>query len=620
MFCDVVIPGTPLDELTYSFETDRVGELFPGDCVRVPLRGRQVLGVVFRVKETIALSGQIEQTAGGVFSVQPVGRLVARGILIEEMLALVRWVASYYVAHLGEVLGLVIPTGVRQQMLRKAVREEMLVRDTCQPAGDGFDGRFAGRFGVGVCCQEGVGRERLVISFLKEALVRGSVLFLLPEGRISEWLPVLRRYFSEFLIEYHSPQIEKQRQIWFSLLQARRRLVLGVRAAVWAPVRDLSGVVIVDAHWDGFKEERKPRYNARDVAIYRARQRNCPVLLCERVPTLETYWNIKRRKFQLLDRLPRGSCRENVFVVDMRRHRDEVLSPRLVTELRRAVAGGGSALCYINRKGLARFVFCRECGTVINCPECGVPAVVVGDGTLSCRYCNFNSEAPDRCPGCHGLNFVYRSPGVKMVKKKIQDCGLRAEEEPQMVTGGVVLVGTRGVLSGSLPANLQVLGVVNLDTEYALPDFRNRERAFRLLEEFCHLAQRYQVRLVVQTYRPDEPLIDWVRTGAVHRFLDAELAERREAGFPPFRRLVVIEFSSPNAERLREYSEELVQWLGAVNGVELFGPLPKPGKKGTGRLLIKMPPGILPGRILSLAQLKRPGIRVRVDVDPREIV
>lgn len=632
LFCDVVIPRTPLDELTYSFTSGDFPHLSPGDCVRVPLRGRQILGVVFRVRGA-GVKPQDSRVPGEDFPVQPVSELVAEGVFTEEMLSLIRWVAGYYVAHLGEVLGFGFPIGVirsnrpfspprnpgfGRQMLRESGVAEVVAREL--PKSEDFEVPSLRGFGVWVSCKDGVARERLVAGFLDQVLARGSVLFLLPEACLPEWLPLLNTHFGELLVEYHNIRGRAQRQAWFSIAQGQQLLVLGVRAAVWAPVRDLSGVVIIDEHWDGFKEERKPRYNARDVAIYRAKLANCPVLLLSRTLTLETYWNIKRGRFHLLGRLPKRSFRQNVFVVDMRRHRDDVLSPRLVTELRRIVEKGGSALCYINRKGLSRYVVCGDCGVVLRCSDCGVPVVLTGDRTLECRYCGFKQPAPDNCPGCNGLNFVYRSPGVKMVMRKLGECGLKAVEHKEAGQERVVIVGTRGSLRCSLLKNLRLFGVVNLDTEYALPDFRSRERTFLLLKDICHWAELYNARVVIQTYRPDEMLIDCVRSGDVRRFLELELAERREANFPPFRRLVVIEFRCANVQRLNEQSARVADWLSSLNGIEVFGPLPKPGKLAVSRLLVKMPVNVLPGRIIPLNQLEKAGIKVRIDVDPRAVV
>ncbi|MEO0070880.1 MAG: primosomal protein N' [candidate division WOR-3 bacterium] len=606
MFCDVVIPRTPLNELTYTFDPEKLGEIFPGDCLSVPLRGRHHLGVVFQVHKN--------PPAASPLMVQPVTGIAARGVFNQEMLKLLRWVAAYYVTHLGEVLGLAFPRGIRQYLLRhpSSVSPQPPALSPQPSALSGFK--------VWVFCQNGVIRERTVTDFIEKALARGSVLFLLPEPLIPKWRQLLSGRFGERLVDFYTARGRANREAWFSLAQGRQRLVLGVRAAVFSPVKDLSGVVMINEDWKGYKEKRQPRYNARDVAIHRARLTDCPVLLCERTLTLETYHKIKLGEFHLIGNLPKRSFRENFFVVDMRPHRNELLSPRLLTELRRTLEKGGVALCYINRKGLSRYVLCQDCGEVLKCPTCRLPGIITGDGTLECRYCGSKTPAPDRCPECSGLNFIYRSPGVKMVVKKLLESGLKAVERKEELTKGAVLVGTRGLLSGPLPENIRLFGVINLDTEFTLPDFRTRERAFRLLEDICHRAELSNARVVIQTYRPDERLIECLRNGAIGQFLESELADREEANLPPFCRLVLLEFSGANPKPVSEHSAKVAAWLSKIDGVEVLGPLAKLEKKAVTRLLVKMPLDLLLGEVIDLAQLKKTGLKIRVDVDPLAVV
>lgn len=614
MYCAVVIPGTPLNELTYTFDPEKLGDISPGDCLAVPLRGRQLPGVVFQVHKN--------PPAALPVPVQPVSRILARSVFNQEMLSLLRWVAAYYVAHLGEVLGLAFPCDIRRRLLRQptAVSREPTAVSREPSTDSGFK--------VWLFCQDGASQQRTATDFIERALARGSVLFLLPEPLIPKWRPLLSGGFGERLVDFYNLRGRTNRETWFSLAQGRQRLVLGVRAAVFSPVKDLSGVVMIDGNWEGYKERRQPRYNARDVAIHRARLADCPVLLCERSLALETYWNIKMGSFQLLGNLFKRSFKENFFVVDMRQHRNELLSPRLLTELRRTGEKGGAALCYINRKGLSRYVLCEDCGAVLKCPNCRLPGIITGDGTLECRYCGAKTLAPDRCPKCSGLNFIYRAPGVKMVVKKLLESGLKAVESTDRrlpMAGdrwpeGVVVVGTRGVFRGPLPENLKLFGVINLDTEYALPDFRARERVFRLLQDIGHRAELANARVIIQTYRPDERLIECLRNGAIGQFLESELADRKEANLPPFCRLVVMEFSGANPRRVIEQSTKVAERLSKINGVAVSGPLTKLGKKPATRLLVKIPLNLLPGEVIDLTQIKKTGLKIKIDVDPQAVV
>ncbi len=635
-FCAVVIPRTPLSCLTYRFHPEVTGELAPGDIVRVPLRKRQTLGVVWEIQKGCPDIDRAE--------VKDIAGVVKRMVVPSELLQLVRWVADYYCAALGEVMGFVLPRGLSKELL--AGKEEGMevapvaasasVRLRASPLWQGklppelIQAIEEKRFGVWGDFGGAGEIPDSVIEFIQRATdsatAGASAIVMMPEARIATCLPFLRDAFGDVVIEYHHRLTPSEvRRVWRLIKQSEKSVVVGVRSVVWAPVENLRGIVVLEEHSPGFKEERKPRFNARDVAIARAKFASCPVLLSDLTPTLETWHNGKRGKFQLVgvsqaagERSRFQPMRENVFVVDMRLHRDEVLSPRLLTELKRARERGKVALCYINRKGVSRFVVCRTCGTVLRCPDCDVAGVLMGDGTVICRYCGLTKPAPDFCPNCQGVDFQFRAPGVDMVKRKLKECGLWDE-------GNKVIVGTKKVLAAPFPEDLGVVGIINFDTEFALPDFRAREEAFRLLRDVLFRARTRRARVVIQTYRPDDVVINSALEGDVAGFLDSELKVRKETGFPPYRRLVLLTLSGKGLERVKEVIDGVRKALSKVDNVEILGPLLLRKRQATAAIIIKLPTNIMPGKVLMpvLTEVgggKRGDVRVKIDVDPREVI
>ncbi|NPV14438.1 hypothetical protein HPY86_05855 [candidate division WOR-3 bacterium] len=607
MLCDIVIPRTPLNRLTYELPADM--EVTPGDCVRVPLRGKQVIGVIFQIRN--------EKSSDEMnVPLQCVTEIVRRGIITSELLFLVRWVADYYVAPLGEVLSFVLPRGIFSQMragkcLQPVVDKQPICQDTA------FDSSALGKRGFEVLvCPESKEKEK-VADFLRRCRQHGSVLFLMPERRLKEWGNLAREIWGEGVIEYHNGlSLANQRKAWLKAVESERALIIGVRAAVWVPVRNLSGVVILEEHFPGYKEERRPMWHARDVAIARAKFASCPVLLTDRTPTLETYGNIKSGRFTLLAPLKFTVTRERIFVVDMRLHRGELFSPRLLTELRRAVDKGRVAVLFLNRKGVSRFVVCRQCGRVLKCQECGVPGVLTADARIVCRYCGSGYEAPDKCPLCQGVDFEFRAPGVDMVQRKLKEYGFTG-------AGMQIVVGTKKLLSQDFPDNLGVVGIVNLDTEFALPDFRTREKVLHLLGNLITRVQRQRARLVIQTYRPEEPVLDCCLQGDAEKFLKEELRLRKEAGFPPHRRLVLLKIRGEDRESVGKQAGAVCcaieQQTKAIQPrVEVLGPVTMVEARRVGaRILLKIPPTIMPAKLIP--ELKLPKVDLRIEVDPQEI-
>ncbi len=618
-YCDVAIPHTRLDELTYWFDPDSLGKLAPGDCVRVPLRGKPVKGLVMCLRDKSPVRRPL-----------PVEKVVERELVGPELMKLILWVRGYYWARLGEVLSLALPRGICGYKPRKTdseARGEVLALRTVSPSAvsagvvfDRFKVYFSGR---------GQDRLELATSFIRSARKHGPVLVLLPEVELKDWLPGLCGVFGPDIAEYHAGLRESQRkQVWRRIRAGKHGVVVGVRSVVFAPVEKLGGVVVLDGHDKVYKEERRPRFHARDTAIARAGMAGCPVLLCDRTPSAETWLNLKTGTYSCLEKPGAGSGRSGAFVVDMRRHRDELFSARLVRELRQ-VQDRGTAILYVNRRGVSRHVVCQECGKVLECPECGIPLLLTVDKTVSCRYCGQIRAAPEACPECRGTRFRFRAPGVDMVAREVnhrfpgmQVLRITGDSVAQSATGnGKAIVGTRALFSQRWPDDTRLVAAVCFDYDLILPDFRSRERAFQRLFEMERRARMLGARLVVQTWRPDDPA---VRSGVSQDpagFLDQELELRQELEFPPFKRLVLIEFHGTSEAKVRRHAGWVGLLVNRVPGVEAIGPVAVRGKTGiVWRLLVKTARNRQLDQVLDRTKLEARGIRTRIDVDPLEIV
>ncbi|MCX6842285.1 MAG: primosomal protein N' [candidate division WOR-3 bacterium] len=684
-YCNVAIPHTRLHELTYEFEPERFLELAPGACVQVRLRGKKAKGLVL---EVLARS-PVPKTL-------PVEKLVEPRLVSEELLRLLRWVGAYYFGRMGAVLGMALPRGICGHGLRRGARggERALSGRRPVVVSDLHLSSFIFPPSFSVNVHTGSGsQEDVVAGFVGAGLERGTVIVLMPESETGVWAGTLRARLGIEPVLYHGDRKASERKsVWREVRSSERMLVLGVRSAVFAPVPDLAGVVVIDEHDKVFKEERHPRFNARDVAIARARLADCPVLLCDPTPSAETWLNLRNGQYQMVqspaaksqgespksevegtksevqspaaksqgespkseEESPesqvesaksRGeSTKSNLsispfhfvisgsppdtLVVDMRKHRGEVLAPVLVNELKEARAAGESSVLYINRRGLSRYVACRDCGSPLLCTDCGVSLVLYSGGNLCCRYCGKTSTAPETCPACGSPDFRLKAPGIEMAAREVSrllpDANVltvltesvhRSSPEP-----GSVVVGTRALFGVHWPERVRVVAALSVDDDLCLPDFRARERTFQVLSELSRRAAAHGATLVLQTRRPDDPAVQAATAGDVARFLDQELKLREELEFPPYRRLVLIELSAASESKAARHGEMLCRKLGRVQGVEAMGPVPVRGRTNTVQVLVKVARNLRLDRLVTLKQLESDGVRARVDVDPLETV
>jgi primosomal protein N' (replication factor Y) len=310
----------------------------------------------------------------------------------------------------------------------------------------------------------------------------------------------------------------------------------------------------------------------------------------------------------------------------MRKHRGEVLAPVLVNELKETRAAGESSVLYINRRGLSRYVACRDCGSPLSCPDCGVSLVLYSGGNLCCRYCGKTSTAPETCPACGSADFRLKAPGIEMAAREVirllpgttiltvlTESVHHSAPEP-----GSVVVGTRALFGVPWPERVRVVAALSVDDDLCLPDFRARERTFQVLSELSRRAAAHGATLVLQTRRPDDPAVQAATSGDAARFLDQELKLREELEFPPYRRLVLIELSAGSESRAVRHGELLCRRLGRVQGVEAMGPVQVRGRTNTVQVLIKVARNLRLDRLVTLKQLESDGVRARVDVDPLE--
>ncbi|MGZ6132826.1 MAG: replication restart helicase PriA [Myxococcaceae bacterium] len=508
----------------------------------------------------------------------------------------------------------------------------------------------------------GSGKTEVYLRAAEHALSRGGgALVLVPEIALTPQLVGrFRSRFGSSVAVLHSGLRDRERLLhWKGLRSGAVRLAVGVRSAVFAPVRDLALIVVDEEHDPSFKQDEKLRYQARDLAVVRAKQAGATVVLGSATSSLETLENARRGRYRRL-RLPaRVDDRPmpHIELVDLRRVRaiptgsdqPPALSPPLVDALGEVLGRGQQAILFLNRRGHSAALVCEACGQGVPCSRCDVSLTFhLRPRNLQCHYCGESRLLPDRCPSCGG-QLVPVGAGTERVEAEVaerfpmarvarldRDAATTAERLTDLLARFArgeldVLVGTQMVAKGHDFPGVTLVCVVSADTGLLLPDFRAAERTFQLLTQVSGRAGRGREpgRVLVQTWNPEADAVARVPAHDYDGFAEHELGWREALAWPPFSRLVAVRIEGEDPRETAAVARKLGDRVAALlpgpgTGVRLLGPAPAPMPRLRGKsrwqLLLKAPRHALLGPVLD--QLERDlevlpgGVRVVVDVDP----
>jgi primosomal protein N' (replication factor Y) len=512
----------------------------------------------------------------------------------------------------------------------------------------------AGGFGVTVLDGvTGSGKTETYFAALAAALAAGrQVLVLLPEIALgAQWLGRFRERFGVLPAQWHSDigQAER-RDTWRAVATGRARVVVGARSALFLPFPELGLIIVDEEHDPSYKQEDGVIYHARDMAVLRASLAGLPIILVSATPSLETVVNVARGRYQRVA-LPRRHAAAElpaVRLVDLRRERLErgrFLAPPLVEELAATFAAGEQALLFLNRRGYAPLTLCRACGHRFQCPSCTAWLVEHRfTGRLLCHHCGHAEAVPPCCPECLTAGaLVPCGPGVERLLEEVSErfpmaraalmvsdllTGPRAAAElAQAMTERRydVLIGTQIVAKGHHFPMLTLVGVVDADLGLAGGDLRAAERTYQLLHQVGGRAGRaeHKGRVLIQTWMPEQPVMQALASGDRDRFLEAEAAARRSAGLPPFGRLAALIVSAADAETCDFTARALSRAAPQLPGITVLGPAPAPLAVLRGRhrrrFLVKANREVRLQPILRdwLARVRVAGsARIQVDIDP----
>lgn len=392
----------------------------------------------------------------------------------------------------------------------------------------------------------------------------------------------------------------ERRDEWERIGAGDADVVVGARSAVFAPLSDIGLIIVDEEHESSYKQDSPaPRYHARDVAVERGRRDGAAVVLGSATPSVESYHLAREGAYGLIRMEQRALSRPlpTVEVVDLRRVWKEqgpcLFSPELTAGIDAVLASGNQAILFLNRRGFAMFLLCRDCGFSTRCPHCEVSLTFhKGGARVECHHCGYSAPAPDVCPSCGGDRLrpfgigtervedelAQRFPSARLLRMD-RDTTSRKDAHLGMVRAfrnreADILIGTQMVAKGLDFPSVSLVGVVSADTALNIPDFRASERAFQLLTQVAGRAGRGDVpgKVIVQTFNPAHESVVAAASQDYVAFFDREIVFREELSYPPFRHLVniVATDDDPGGADLR--LRKLADALGSDGSWDLLGP------------------------------------------------
>ena len=516
------------------------------------------------------------------------------------------------------------------------------------------DGEFAPFLLDGVT---GSGKTECYFEAIAAAIGAGKqTLVLLPEIALTE--NFLRRFEHRFgtppVLWHSSLKASERRRAWRAIASGEAQVVVGARSALFLPYARLGLLVVDEAHEVSFKQDDGVRYNARDVAVIRARFESVPIILASATPALESMQLAEAGVYRKIDLPARfgGAELPEISIVNLCKEEPERgrwLAPRLIAEMRARLEKGEQSLLFLNRRGYAPLTLCRHCGYRFQCPNCTAWLVEHRfSQRLACHHCGHEVPVPDACPECATPDcLVACGPGVERIADEVAE--LLPEARVAMVTSDTlntperisdfvamaeeglidVIIGTQLVTKGYHFPELTLVGVVDADLGLEGGDLRAGERSYQQIAQVAGRAGRGAKPgvVLIQTRHPEAPVIAALAAGDRDAFYAAEAESRRDAGAPPFGRWAAIIVSSENEAEARDAARAIGGARPNLPDIAIHGPAPAPMSLLRGRyryrLLINARRSSELQRVIRawLDPLRfAQGVRVGVDIDPYSFV
>lgn len=499
----------------------------------------------------------------------------------------------------------------------------------------------------------GSGKTEVYISIIKSAFNEGKgSIFLVPEISLTpQMIDRFKGEFKENIAILHSKLTQSERaKEWYDIYSGRKKVVLGVRSAIFAPVQNLGYIFLDEEHETTYKQDNNPRYNAKQVAIKKGELEGAKLVLGSATPSIESFYFAQKGIFKLIELKNRynNAVLPEVEIVDMKGEESLYFSKRLLDEIRKTLLKGEQVLLLLNRKGYSTYIQCKDCGHVEECSHCSIKySYYASQGVLKCNYCGRVKRYTGQCSNCGSKNLIHSGKGVERVEEEIKkyfdvrvirvDSEMSKDREffEKMYYDFLdkkydIMVGTQLISKGLHFPDVTLVGVVNADTILNFPDFRAGEKTYQLVTQVAGRAGRgdKRGRVIVQTYQSEHPVFKRVKTNDYEGFYKEEIYNRELLEYPPFSKTLNIGISSKYEKYLEEFVKDFFRDIRYEN-VEMYGPMRSMVYKVKDRFRYNI---FIKGNIKEINIFKKKlklkltnyekndKIRIVVDVDPINLI
>ncbi|RWZ78540.1 MAG: primosomal protein N' [Candidatus Microsaccharimonas sossegonensis] len=592
------------------------------------------------------------------YKTKEITAIIEKTPIPEPLVKLALWLADYYTTPLATVWQTVLPRGLdkarrtRPNQVHTTKRDRTIFVfniDQGQAITDIMDSTDGTIILQGVT---GSGKTEVYKEITRRMVAAGtSVIVLVPE--ISLTSQIISEFLHDFpdIIVTHSHMTEAQRHtVWKQVLDAKTpQVIIGPRSALFMPVPNLGAVIIDEAHEPSYKQDQSPRYSAIRAASVIGKYADAKVILGSATPSITDRFlaEATKRPIIRLDRPARSDAKAaEVTVVDMtkRQHftRHRFISDRLIESIEKNLINGKQTLIFHNRRGSAATTLCENCGWTALCPNCFVPLTLHADTyDLSCHICGHHEKVPTSCPICHSADIIHKGIGTKLIETELQklfptsriarfDSDNKTDETvnslyEDLYQGTIdIAIGTQVVAKGLDLPQLRSVGVIQADSGLSLPDYGASERAFQLLAQVIGRVGRdeHASEVVVQTYQPTHPAIQYGLKQDYESFYTYALEMRKKSYFPPYSYLLKLTTIYKTEQAAIRAAKKLATKLkNTLNPeVRLLGPTPAfyERQHGTYRwqLILKSPKREY--LVAALAQL--PATHWQSELDPPSLL
>ena len=634
---------------TYKSEINEI--LKPGDFVKAPFGSSEITGVVW----------PYEQKTEKVFKLKKISKRINTERLNLSMIKFISWFSKYNLVPLGMAFKMCL---LNKDVVNKKFREEFkkfeikksknkfLLNDE-QKKSVLFLRNLGEKYNVGVI--EGItgsGKTLVYFERIKDIMHKGNQsLILLPEIALTNQFSIrFKEFFGVEPAIWHSRATQKNKSIiWKGVSEGKIKIVIGARSSLFLPFKNLGIIIVDEEHDTSYKQDEGVSYNARDMAIARASIENIPINLVTSIPSIETYSNIKNKKYFItkLNKRYKETSLPKVEIINLQSeplNKGSWIADKTINEVNKYLQKGDQVLFFLNRRGYAPFVVCKKCGYKFQCPNCEVNLNYHKKiDKLLCHYCGHKSSLIRKCKDKDSCTLLFCGPGIERVydelkkiypNKKIEVFSsdtLKKNKSTSELLDRVeknkidILIGTQLLSKGFHFPKLNCIVVGDGDFSSHGYDLRSAEKNVQLYHQLSGRAGREAnlSKIYFQTYTPEDEVLLNISKNDPSEFLKKELLLRKNKKLPPYYRLISLIISGNDENLIMKFGVNIKSKLPKINDVNILGPVLAPitkiKKKYRCRILIRYPKNLFIQKYLSksLDKIKiLAGIKLEVDVDP----